>query len=95
MKLELINEKTGKTFSREIPGKSIDDYFKIEYDFVTEELETKYNATMDFTGYDDCICYSIYEIDDESLFELILEELYKFIQNNPKEHHAKKIQSKL
>jgi hypothetical protein len=47
-----------------------------------EEMEEKYNATMDFTGGDDFIKYTIYELDDESVFEKILDEWFNFILNN-------------
>ena len=45
-------------------------------------MEDKYNATMDFTGGDDFIKYTIYELVDESAFEKILDEWFNFILNN-------------
>lgn len=39
----------------------------------------KYNATMDFDGGDDYIQYTIYEIVNETLFEMILDKLCDFI----------------
>jgi hypothetical protein len=85
MKLKIENEQTGKIFSKTLVGLSVNDFYCIEDDILDdflENMETKYNATMDFTGSDDFIKYTIYEIEDESVFEKILDEWFNFILNN-------------
>jgi hypothetical protein len=85
MNLKIENEQTGKIFSKTLVGISVNDFYCIEDDTLDnflEEMEEKYNATMDFTGGDDFIKYTIYELDDESVFEKILDEWFNFILNN-------------
>ena len=85
MKLKIENEQTGKIFSKTLVGISVNDFYCIEDDKLDnflEEMEEKYNATMDFTGGDDFIKYTIYELCDESVFEKILDEWFNFILNN-------------
>jgi hypothetical protein len=84
MELQIKNERTGKIFSKTIIGKSVDDFYAIEdevLDNFLKEIENKYNATMDFTGGENFIRYTIYEIDDESVFEKILNDWFNFITN--------------
>ncbi|MFW6225471.1 MAG: hypothetical protein ACOC3V_00765 [bacterium] len=82
MKLQIIDEKTDKIYSKEIVSICVSDFYEID-DFIMESfhkiMELKYDATMDFTGSDDYISYNIYEISDEKLFEKILDEWYIFI----------------
>lgn len=85
MELKIENEKTEKIFSKTLDGLSVEDFYCIEDDILNEflqEMETKYNATMDFTGGEDFIKYTIYEIEDDSVFEKILDEWFNFILNN-------------
>lgn len=76
--LQIVNEKTGKVYSKEI-----DDSFHTfidddKWDNFLNKMEEKYNATMDYTGALYFCRYTIYEIDDESLFPIILNEWYNF-----------------
>jgi hypothetical protein len=80
MKLKIENEQTGKLFSKTLVGLSVNDFYCIADD-ILENMENKYNATMNFTGGDDFIKYTIYEIDDESVFEKILDDWFNFILN--------------
>lgn len=76
--LQIVNEKTGKVYSKEIDDSfhTFIDYDK--WDNFLNKMEEKYNATMDYTGALYFCRYTIYEIDDESLFPIILNEWYNF-----------------
>lgn len=81
MNIKIKNEQTGNVFSKHIEC-SVSAFYCIEDDILDDfidKLENKYNATMDFKGGDDYIQYNIYEIDDETLFEIILDKLRDFI----------------
>lgn len=85
MKLIIENEQTGKIFSKTLVGISVNGFYCIEDDILDdflEKMQNKYNATMDFTGGDDFIKYTIHELDDENVFEKILDEWFNFIINN-------------
>jgi hypothetical protein len=83
MLIILENEKTGHLFKKTLIGRTpqwfydIDDYGDIFF----EELEQKYNCTLDFTGGNDFIKWSIYEIEDESKFPIILDDIFKFLKD--------------
>ena len=72
MKIIIENEQTGNLFSKVLDNVGVDGFYCIEDD--------KYNATMDFTGGNDFIKYTIYELEDESVFDNILDEWVDFIQ---------------
>lgn len=79
----LENEKTGNLFKKILIGKNIQWFYDIdEYsDIFFEEIEQKYNCTLDFTGGNDFIKWSIYEIEDESKFPIILDEIFNFLKD--------------
>lgn len=85
MKLNIENEQTGNIISKTLVGISVNDFYCMKdeiLDNFLEKMEDKYNATMDFTGGDDFIKYTIYELNDESVFEKILDDWFNFILNN-------------
>ena len=83
MQIRLKNEKTDKIFTKTLIGKDISWFYDMpeEYDIFFDELEEKYNCALDFSGGQDFIGWSIYEIDDESLFSIILDEIFEFLKN--------------
>lgn len=83
MKIIIENEQTGNLFSKVLDNVGVDGFYCIEDDILDdflEKMEDKYNATMDFTGGNDFIKYTIYELEDESVFDNILDEWVDFIQ---------------
>ena len=85
MLIILENEKTGHLFKKTLIGKSPQWFYDLdEDDFFNdffEKLEEKYKCTLDFTGGTDFIKWTIYEIDDESKFPIILDEIFGFLKD--------------
>ncbi len=85
MKIIIENERTNNVFSKILDNVSVNHFYCIEDDILNAflgKMEDKYNATMDFTGGDDFIKYTIYELEDDILFNNILNEWSQFIMNN-------------
>jgi len=82
MKIILIDEKHNKKYTKVLVGKYPIWFYNLpdESEIFFEQLEEKYNCTLDFTGGQDYISWSIYEIDDETLFPIILDEIFNFLK---------------
>jgi hypothetical protein len=83
MDIILVDEKHNKKYQKILIGKYPMWFYNLpdETDDFFDELEEKYNCSLDFTGGQNFIAWSIYEIDDESLFPIILDEIFNFLKD--------------
>lgn len=85
MRVVVFDEKTETEYSSTIDSITVNDFYSIDDDLLDshfEKMESKYNVTIDFTGGEDFIIFTIYEAKDQTLFEKILEEWSDFIKLN-------------
>jgi len=81
------NDKTDKFYKKEIRC-TIQEFDNIDenvQDEFLEKMETKYNATMDYSANstENLVYFSIYELEDnDEIFEQILSEWENFIYEN-------------
>jgi len=90
MLIILENEKTQRLYKKSLIGKTTKWFYTIEDEDFFDEMEEKYNCTFDFTGGYDFIKYTIYEIEDESLFPIILDEIFNFLKDPELYNNSKK-----
>jgi len=86
----IILENAQRFYKKSLIGKTTKWFYTIEDEDFFDEMEKKYNCTFDFTGGVGFIRYSIYEIEDESLFPIILDEIFKFLKNPELYNDSKK-----
>lgn len=82
MKLQLVCEKTGEIFYRDVDGVEIEN-FKVVNDsslmYFVEDIEDRYNVEMELSVYEGTVEYVVYGSDDEMKLEEILDEIFNFI----------------